>query len=226
MNADETYQQLTARYDMVVEGFRFLLDDTEKERDKFPARFLKQINSPIHGIDHWARVCLYGLDIGNNLWVKQQVDTRVFVSHDKFEQAIIHAAFFHDCARITEGCEFDHGRWAEKVWRSYSGRKGFEEGYTAAISEALLLHVENVKTEAGALAISLCNGDRLDRIRLGELPDPKRMYVEDRWLILREFSIQLFQEYNFARAKNDMIRIKIKIWFLPIFIFAILMYRT
>ncbi len=207
MNTDETYRDLTARYDMVVEGFRELLDDTEIEREEFPARYLQMINSPVHGIDHWVRVCLYALDIGHYLWADGQVELELFISRNKFEQAIIRTVFFHDCARLTEGIEFDHGRWADKIWCHYAERKGFEKSYAEAISEALIYHVDNpaVVPGAGVLTVCLCNGDRLDRVRLGEQPDPKRMYEEGRWSVLNKVSDRLFEEYNLVRLKDFLL---------------------
>ena len=187
MGDGDTYESMAGRYDMALNTFRALLEDTQAEREAFPTRFLQMINSPVHGIDHWVRVGLYALDIGHQLWADGRVDIEVFVSRNKFEQAIIQAAFFHDSMRITEGCEFDHGRWADNVWCHYASRKGFGRAYIEAVSEALVYHVDNppVIPNAGVFTTCLCNGDRLDRVRLGESPDPKRMYDEKRWKVVR-----------------------------------------
>jgi hypothetical protein len=199
------YEQLTSKYDKVIARFQGLLADTGPERERFPAMFTT-IAGPFHGIHHWTRVGIYSLTIAEALRAQARVSPAALIPAGVLEDAVLWAAFFHDCARVTESVEGAHGRKGEMVWRNYAERKDLAPEIMAAVSQALLFHVDHpaVDPAANAVTICLCNADRLDRVRLGERPDPDRMYDDGAWRMLALYSERLLREVDLERVKRDL----------------------
>ena len=166
----------------VAARFQEVLGDLEEERREFP-RFLRQILNAYHGIDHWARVGVLGLAIAGRLRTLGRVTTACLALPGGIEEAAILSAFFHDCARTSGGAELDHGREGQRVWWSWSARKGLPRDFAAAVSQAILFHVDHIPVDPSAneAAICLANADRLERVRLFDSLRPEFMYEDGAW---------------------------------------------
>lgn len=199
------YQILIARYPVVVRAYGKLLDETKGDKEKYGEFFLKQIKSSLHGIAHWVRVGIYGLTIAEHLFKNGRAARHWLSNHEPFEQAVLYACFFHDTCRDGEGLELEHGRRAEKLWRTFAEERKMNERILTAVSHALLFHVAHRAVDPFAcdVTICLCNADRLDRVRLGEKTLAKRMYDDGVWQDLAQHSERLLREVNMARIEED-----------------------
>lgn len=210
MKTDEAYEKIAADYARVIDFYRESIADTGPERETSAGMFTT-VAGYFHGIDHWARVGLYARFISRNYLAREagvpgSISPSSLASEDRLIEAVTLAAFFHDCARLTEGAELSHGRAAEKIWRQYSGRKKIEADIRAAVSQALLFHVDHpsVDPEAGTVTICLCNADRLDRVRLRQRPAPQHMYDDGLWRELEHLSKQLYDDVHLGRVLSDL----------------------
>jgi len=196
----KNYFALAGGYDRVIEKFAELIPDLGPEREKFP-RLFASISSPIHGIQHWVRVGIHGLAIAHALREQGKIP-----STENIDEAVLCAAFFHDCARLTEGLEYDHGRAGDQVWRHYFQRKEIAAETGDAVSQALLFHVDHpsVDRDANPVTICLCNADRLDRVRLDQMPKPDLMYDDGVWRELEPHSGRLLEEVSIERVSKDL----------------------
>jgi HD superfamily phosphodiesterase len=201
------YEDLIGNYATVIVRYGELRRELGPELTEFP-RLLKMENGLVHGMHHWVRVGIYGLAIAGALRAKGRVKSAIFLPDGALEDAVLLACFFHDCARVSEGSELVHGREGNRVWVHYAERKGFAEDLKQTISQALLFHVDHpaVDPAANEVTISLCNADRLDRVRLGEPPDPARMYDDGVWRDLAPFSDRLLAEVRQERVMEGMER--------------------
>ena len=210
------YEQLIIHYDQVATRFRALLADVGPERAEFKFMFTT-IASYSHGIDHWARVGIYCLAIAHALREQGRVPKPVLAEEGGLEEAALLAAFFHDCARVSDGYEIMHGRNGERVWRHYAERRSMDTELRTAVSQALIFHVDHssFNAPANAVTICLCNADRLDRIRLCDPDrldhvsldrsvDPKRMYEDGIWPALLPHSRRLYHQFRLNRVKLDL----------------------
>ena len=199
------YEQLIAGYGPVAARFRALLADVGPERAEFKIMFTN-IAGNLHGIDHWARVGVHGLVIARALREQGRVTAPALAAEGALEEAVLLAAFFHDCARVTEGDELVHGKNGERVWRHYAERRGLAPGLGAAVSQALLFHVDHpsVDPAANEVTIGLCNADRVDRVRLGDYADSRRMYDDRVWPELVPHSVRLYNEFRLERVNRDL----------------------
>lgn len=202
---DVSFSELMEYYQRVVASFKPLYNEVLNLQKEFP-HLLKLTMGMKHGTDHWCRVGTYSLAIAEALKMQGRVNT-FFLKQDRaLEDAVLYAAFFHDCARRTEGVESGHGRAGEEVWRRYSGMKSLSANLREAVSQALLFHVDHpaIDPSANEVTICLCNADRLDRIRLGEDIDPSRMYEDGIWLELAPHNRRLFQKIKIPKVKEDL----------------------
>src|SRR4030042_697914 len=94
----------------------------------------------------------------------------------------------------------------EKAWSYYALREKVLENIRELVSQAVLFHVahESVDPLANEVTICLCNGDRLDRVRLGEWPEPKLMYHDGVWKDLAVLSQKLLGEVTLGKVRADM----------------------
>jgi hypothetical protein len=200
-----SYEELLSHYDPVVARFRDLFAEVRPLQEKFP-KLLKLTMGMSHGVDHWCRVGVYGLAIAHALKKQGRSATPCLEADYALTDAVLYAAFFHDCARRTEGTELTHGRAGEEVWRDYSKTQSVSAAMREAVSQALLFHVDHpsIDPDANEVTICLCNADRLDRVRLGEQPDPQRMYDDGVWQELCPHNRRLYNEIKIPRAKKDL----------------------
>lgn len=199
------YEELTANYRNVLDSFsayRFRLEGMKKDHD----RLFQTLTAQVHGIDHWVRVALYGLFIAEH-YSGPQFD---FPCDKKnigaLAEPVLAAAFFHDCARTNEGAELDHGRAAEKIWRDYIERHRVDAMVGEVVAQALLYHVDHLSVDPAAnlVTVCLCNGDRLDRVRLGSTIKPHLMYEDGCWRKLAAVNDRLLNDYSRRTVLADL----------------------
>jgi hypothetical protein len=199
-----TFAELIAPRSALLERFRDLYSELQPARKKFRRLFFNA-DSRIHGADHWVRVGLFGLAIARKLRENGRTGAALS-SPGTLEEAVTLAAFFHDCARAGDDRELDHGRAGDQVWRWYAGEKALPEWLLNTVSQALLMHVDHpaVDPAAGPVAVCLCNADRLDRVRLGDLPNPRQMYDDGIWRELTSLSERLLNEVTRTVVLNSL----------------------
>lgn len=112
--------------------------------------------SVLHGVGHWTRVAT----IGEELAAK--------TSHA--DVAVIHAfGAFHDCQRVNDGPDPDHGRRAAALVRELD--LGLDDEQTATLVDAISDHADG-KTSTNPTIGCCWDADRLDLRRLGRRPKP------------------------------------------------------
>jgi len=190
----------------VIARFRDVLADVEAERRAFPLLF-GLIGSRHHGIDHWVRVGVFSLAIAASLRRLGRVKEPALSAPGGIEDAVILAAFFHDCSRSTEATEPGHGARGELVWRTWASRKGADPDLRAAVSQAILFHEghkPDVDPAAGPVAVCLANADRLDRVRLGDPVRTHLLYDDGVWPDLLPHAGQLLRALGPARVRGEL----------------------
>ncbi len=205
MDGEITYAKLVGGYGRVLEVFGEVVADVGPECERF-SFMMTLSSSPVHGVDHWVRVGLNALVIARRLRERERVSTPSLAPAGALEQAVLYAAFFHDSSRVDEGLDFTHGANGDRVWRHWAERKAVTPQIKAAVSQALRFHVDHpsVDPAANEATICLCNADRLDRVRLGQAPAPKRMYDDGCWRSIAPHSKSLLLEITLARVKTDL----------------------
>jgi uncharacterized protein len=121
--------------------------------------------SPIHGIDHWRRVERNGLHISQST---------------KADRAIVSCfAYLHDCMRMTEGHDPEHGKrgaiWAKTLRGEilHLTDRQFE-----ILSHACVWHTEGQHTDN--ITVATCwDADRLDLGRVGITPSEKYLLTPE-----------------------------------------------
>jgi uncharacterized protein len=117
-----------------------------------------------HGVAHWARVCENGLHLAEETGAKVDV-VRLF-------------AVLHDCRRIDEGRDPDHGPRAAEFARTLRGRL-----FDLPEPEFLLLHRAcaghtHERTHPDVTIQTCWDADRLDLGRVGITPHPTYLCTE------------------------------------------------
>lgn len=117
--------------------------------------------SGIHGVQHWARVRKYGLELARHTGARTDV-VELF-------------AFLHDSCREEDGLDLDHGRRAADFAAELFGHQVLidKEGFDL-LCEAMAYHNEGL-TEADVTVQTCWDADRLDLTRLDIDPDPDRL---------------------------------------------------
>jgi uncharacterized protein len=116
----------------------------------------------MHGVPHWSRVLRFGTEIAVRLDVDPH-PVRLF-------------AFLHDCCRLSEGDDPEHGpRAADFAWSlQQQGLLGLDRPTAMMVAEACRWHSDGLVD--GPPLIQACwDADRLDVGRVGIRPDPRRL---------------------------------------------------
>lgn len=110
--------------------------------------------SGIHGVDHWIRVARNGETLA--------------AATPSADIAVIHAfAALHDCQRVNDGPDPDHGRRAAAL--ALDLELDLDIKQTALLIEAIANHADGETTTDST--IGCCwDADRLDLQRLGRQP--------------------------------------------------------
>lgn len=117
----------------------------------------------IHGLQHSKNVELNGLLLANHYTTVNKSVVRAF-------------AYLHDCCRMCDGHDPQHGKRAamviDKIRNSILGELSDVE--ISKLKLACSLHTEI--HSSGLIDVDVCvDADRLDLVRCGIMPDPERM---------------------------------------------------
>ena len=118
----------------------------------------------IHGVSHWARVRVNGLEIA---------------AHNGADPQIVELfAFLHDAKRLDDGYDRQHGSRAAKWAESLNG-----EYFHLDASDMKLLHTaiaghSGGKTHGNKTIAACWDADRLDLGRIGVRPDPQYLCTD------------------------------------------------
>ncbi len=121
--------------------------------------------SDIHGIEHWHQVEFNGLLLAPKTGADMDV-VRLF-------------AIFHDCRRLDDGHDVEHGPRAAEFAKLCREQKLFEldDERFQKLYDACKLHTSMHRT--GDPTVDTCfDADRLDLGRVGFKLDPKKMATE------------------------------------------------
>lgn len=129
-------------------------------RSQFP---LQEINSP-HAPDHWERVERYGILLSRRTGADLLV-VRLF-------------AIFHDCRRMNDAIDRDHGpRAAELALQMCGDAFELEAWQLGKLVQACREH-DNGRTSSDPTVGSCWDADRLDLDRIGIMPKSQFMSTE------------------------------------------------
>ena len=127
-----------------------------------------------HGIRHWERVERVGLELAHKYDVNPAIITTF--------------AMFHDCRRIDENKDQEHGQRSALEWVRYEQ----DHGHFLSVHEARLVyqaiqgHSDGLIT--APIEVQVCwDADRLDLSRVGITVDPKMLCTDHsrRYLVKR-----------------------------------------
>jgi uncharacterized protein len=114
----------------------------------------------IHGVGHWRNV----------------EDTAMLIAPETGADVVVCRLFaiFHDCCRIDDGSDLDHGRRAAALIRSLGSKLSLDFRRAELLLEAVERHTDGETT--GDPTIGTCwDADRLDLGRVGIIPGAKWM---------------------------------------------------
>ncbi len=161
--------------------------------------FLRQRHAPIHGLGHIYRVMM-GCALLGQLLNRPREGFLAFCG-----------AYIHDLARLTDGCEPQHGQNAvdrsyprfSHIWEKY----GITDNERKMIHDAVIQHSghqwQHPGDEGYEVMAILKDADALDRCRIGDL--------NPRWLRFRESHLLIhpFEHYYVkTRRINRAIRFR------------------
>ena len=117
--------------------------------------------SGIHGVRHWARVLENGLRLADETGADREV--------------VLLFALFHDACRVNDDRDPGHGGRGAKLAASHQGRLFHIDGtQLALLTEACTLHTRG-GTEAHTTVQTCWDADRLDLLRVGIRPAPRKL---------------------------------------------------
>jgi len=117
-----------------------------------------------HGPDHWRRVQRNGLLLCTRTGANRNV-VRLF-------------ALFHDCRRVNDGWDPDHGARGAEYAASLRGTAfQISDEEFHQLHEACVWHTQGVRHDDATIA-TCWDADRLDLGRVGIIPDPNRMCTD------------------------------------------------
>ena len=115
----------------------------------------------VHGVRHWARVMENGLRLASLTGARQDV--------------LVLFALLHDACRVTDTYDQAHGRRAANLavrWRGLCFN--LDDPGLRSLVEACRYHT--VGRLEGDVTVQACwDADRLDLLRVGASPDPRRL---------------------------------------------------
>jgi uncharacterized protein len=115
----------------------------------------------LHGPSHWKRVEKNGLLIAEETGADKRVITLF--------------AIFHDSRRVNEGTDHGHGSRGAALAKSLRGKHfDMEDEAFQLFLEACAGHTDGLVTPDKTIA-ACWDADRLDLVRVGITPDPRRM---------------------------------------------------
>ena len=120
------------------------------------------VDSTIHGQQHWQTVAAFGTILARETPGADPVIALLF-------------GILHDCQRLDDGTDRDHGRRAGAfVPSSNGGLFTLDETRLVTLVTALSLHVDGLVSDDPTVGVCW-DADRLHLWRVGVTPDPARL---------------------------------------------------
>lgn len=114
-----------------------------------------------HGVEHWDRVARFG---------------RMLYQEGADMDVILAFAYLHDSERQNNAVDDEHGKRASAFIDTIRDTelRDLSEEQVAKLKRACELHT--IEHRTGDITIDICfDADRMDLLRVGIMPDPKRM---------------------------------------------------
>jgi len=119
----------------------------------------------LHGVSHWARVERNGVYLARRTAGASELIVRLF-------------AVFHDCMRLNESTDPDHGRRGAEYARGVRGELAeLPDDQFEKLCYACEWHTGRVGTDDPVVGVCW-DADRLDLPRAGIQPEPKYMFSD------------------------------------------------
>ena len=134
--------------------------DYEKIRIYSASRWPEDMGET-HGLEHWDRVAMFG---------------RMLYQEGADMDVVLAFAYLHDSERRNNARDIKHGARASKLIDSirHTKLRDLSDEQIYKLKRACELHTIAHKT--GDITIDICfDADRMDLLRVGNMPDPKRM---------------------------------------------------
>ncbi len=122
--------------------------------------FATNRQSPIHGEQHWQTVAAFGILLAGQTPGADPTLALLF-------------GVLHDCLRVDDGYDPDHGRRAGALARALNGGLfRLDEASCETLVTALSLHVDGLVSDDPTIGVCW-DADRLRLWRIGVEPDPE-----------------------------------------------------
>jgi uncharacterized protein len=123
------------------------------------AAFATHAESSIHGPQHWQTVAAFGLILARETPGADPILALLF-------------GILHDCLRVDDRRDPDHGRRAGVLARAMNGGMfSLDEAHLETLVTALSLHVDGLVSDDPTIGVCW-DADRLHLWRIGVVPDP------------------------------------------------------
>ena len=120
--------------------------------------------SEIHGLYHWRTV------ERNGLYLSQYVDCDT--------QVVSCFAYLHDCMRLNEGSDPEHGLRAAAYAAQHQAALGLSDAQFQVLAQACSTHTSGQFTDDPTVGICW-DADRLDLVRVGITPEAQYLMSEE-----------------------------------------------
>jgi uncharacterized protein len=126
------------------------------------AAFAPMSTSSIHGPQHWQTVAAFGTILARETPGADPIVALLF-------------GILHDCQRLDDGHDPDHGRRAGALVPALNGGLfRLEEQRLTTLATAISLHVDGLTSDDPTIGVCW-DADRLHLWRVGVRPDPARL---------------------------------------------------
>lgn len=128
------------------------------------SQFFLDING-IHGVEHWVRVYKNGFQLAERNGASKRV--------------ILYFAFLHDCQRISDHSDANHGYRAALYAKENRHRIDLDDQEFKLLLEALASHTRGCGCNSDITVKTCLDADRLDIGRIGVYVDPSQLFTEE-----------------------------------------------
>ncbi len=127
--------------------------------------FYLDLDNGVHGIDHWTRVLINGIQLSER---NKNINKNIIIAF----------AFFHDIKRTVEDKEPEHGYNGGRYLLKYKYKINLTKEELNTCYEACVDHT-NVKNHTDINIGACWDADRLDLYRVGVMPDLDYLNLEE-----------------------------------------------
>lgn len=118
----------------------------------------------IHGVSHWIKVRENGFRIADRNGANKNI--------------IRYFAFLHDCRRMNNNGDYNHGPRAADFARKHRSKINLSDDEFKLLVEALADHTRGCSKDSDITVKTCLDADRLDLGRVGCVPNPTWLYTD------------------------------------------------